>query len=109
MFPISSNYITSEYIRNGQPYTIADPNTISYLEKNAQKVISLIRHGVRFTPTQPDMKRIEKIMLEELHPEKAPAEKMSMKDRMTAAKEEADHRNNKVASPDKQIKTKEER
>ncbi|MDL2302384.1 hypothetical protein LJC58_08520 [Lachnospiraceae bacterium OttesenSCG-928-D06] len=67
MFPISSDYITSQYIRNGQPYSITNPKTISYLEKNAQKIISLIRHGVRFTPTQPDTKRIETILLTDLH------------------------------------------
>lgn len=45
---------------------IADPKLIQELEKTARKVIILIRRGVRFTPTQPDVIRIEQIMLEEL-------------------------------------------
>lgn len=34
--------------------------------KSARKVINLLHRGVRFTPTQPDVIRIEKLMLAEL-------------------------------------------
>ncbi len=34
-------------------------------EKTAKRTISMIRHGVKFTPTQPDINRIEKLLLEE--------------------------------------------
>ncbi len=44
---------------------IADPKIIQKLEKNARKIINLLHKGVCFTPTQPDVKKIEKIMLEE--------------------------------------------
>ena len=51
------------YVRGNQPVYIANPKAIALLEKNAAKVVKLIRRGVRFTPTQPDALRIEKLML----------------------------------------------
>ena len=51
------------YVRGNQPVYIANPKTIALLEKNAAKVVKLIRRGVRFTPTQPDALRIEELML----------------------------------------------
>jgi hypothetical protein len=72
MFPVRKRYIQEPYIRGGQPVRIADPKIIHELEKHAQKVISLLRHGVHFTPTQPDTLRIEKLMLDELREEENP-------------------------------------
>lgn len=66
MFPVTAKYIDGQYIKGGQPVRIADPKLIQALEKNAKKIINLLHRGVRFTPTQPDVIRIEKIMLEEL-------------------------------------------
>jgi len=66
MFPSTVKYIQKQYIRGGQPVCVSDPNIIKDLEKTAKKVIKLLRHGVRFTPTQPDVKRIEKLMSDEL-------------------------------------------
>lgn len=66
MFPVTAGYIDGQYIKGGQPVRIADPKLIQELEKTARKVINLIRRGVRFTPTQPDVIRIEQIMLGEL-------------------------------------------
>ena len=63
MFPILPRYILSMYVRGNQPVYIANPKTIALLEKNAAKVVKLIRRGVRFTPTQPDALRIEELML----------------------------------------------
>ena len=54
------------YIRGGQPVRIADPHLIKESDKTARKIINLLHRGVRFTPTQPDVIRIEKTMLEEL-------------------------------------------
>ncbi len=67
MFPVTAAYIARPYQKGGQAVRIADPKLIQELEKNARKIIALLRRGVRFTPTQPDVNRIEKIMLEELH------------------------------------------
>ncbi len=66
MFPVIAKYIESPYIKGGQPVRIADPRIILELEKNAKKIVNLLHRGVRFTPTQPDIIKIEKIMLEEL-------------------------------------------
>ena len=62
MFPVLDKYITGAYIRGGQPYRIADPKIVQELEKNAQKIIRLLRRGVKFTPTQPDVMRIERLI-----------------------------------------------
>ncbi len=45
---------------------IKDPKKISAIEKNAKKIIKLIRHGIKFTPTQPDIIKVEELMLYEL-------------------------------------------
>lgn len=70
MFPVVMRYIDGQYIKGGQPVRIADPKLIQELEKTARKVINLLHRGIRFTPTQPDAIRIEKIMLEELQENK---------------------------------------
>ena len=66
MFPTTAQYIVGQYIKGGQTVRIANPKLIQELEKNAHKIIRLLHKGVRFTPTQPDVIRIEKLMLEEL-------------------------------------------
>ncbi len=43
-----------------------DEGLLKELERNAYRVIGLIRRGIKFTPTQPDALRIEKLMLAEL-------------------------------------------
>ena len=67
MFPIIEKYIQAPYIRGGQVVRIANPKTINDLENNTKTVISLLRRGTRFTPTQPDAMRIEQLMLAELN------------------------------------------
>ena len=66
MFPVTADYIKEPYIRGGQPYYIADPKLVAKLEKTAKRVITLLRRGIRFTPTQPDINRIERLMIDEL-------------------------------------------
>lgn len=66
MFLVIARYIDGQYIKGGRPVRIADPKLVQELEKNAKKIINLLYRGVRFTPTQPDIIKIEKIMLEEL-------------------------------------------
>lgn len=69
MFPINEKYISNQYIRGGQPVKIADTNVVADIERSARRVIILLRQGVKFTPTQPDVIRIEQFMLEELNNE----------------------------------------
>ncbi|MDO4283912.1 MAG: hypothetical protein Q4C60_01125 [Eubacteriales bacterium] len=66
MFPVIEKYIDGQYIKGGQPVRIANPALIQELEKTAHKIIGLLHRGVRFTPTQPDVIRIEKLMTDEL-------------------------------------------
>jgi len=62
MFPTSARYIKEQYIRGGQAVYIADPKLVAELEKIARKIINLLKRGVRFTPTQPNILAIEKLM-----------------------------------------------
>jgi hypothetical protein len=65
MFPILPKYIESEYRNSLGVLRIADPNKVDEIEMNAKRIITLLRHNVKFTPTQPDVLQIESIMLEE--------------------------------------------
>ncbi len=47
---------------------IADPKVIAELAKVAHIIINLLHRGVRFTPTQPNVLRIEQLMLAEIQP-----------------------------------------
>ena len=62
MFPTSVRYIKEQYVRGGQAVYIADPKVVVELEKTAKKIINLLKHGVCFTPTQPDILAIEELM-----------------------------------------------
>lgn len=66
MFPVTEEFIESMYVKRGQIVRIGNPNQIKELAKTARKVCKMLHRGVRFTPTQPDVLRIEKIMLGEL-------------------------------------------
>ena len=66
MFPIIEKYIKNPYIKQRAFMQIKDPKKLSAIEDNAKDIIKLIRHGIKFTPTQPDVIRIEKLMLTEL-------------------------------------------
>lgn len=62
MFPI----LETTYKKQNAFMEIKDPKKISVIEKNAKKIIKLVRHGIKFTATQPDIIRIEELMLNEL-------------------------------------------
>lgn len=66
MFPILKKYIQEPYIRGGQSVKIADPDMVRELLKTAAKIKKLLYIGIKFTPTQPDAIKIEKLMLSEL-------------------------------------------
>ena len=67
MFPASERYISSQYIRGGQPVKIGNADVVADIERSVRRVAILLRRGVRFTPTQPDIIRIEKMMIDELN------------------------------------------
>lgn len=67
MFPTLEKYIKNPYIKQSTYMEIKDPKKISSIENNAKEIIKLIRHGVKFTPTQPDVLKIEHMMIEKLN------------------------------------------
>ncbi len=63
MFPILPEYIDKPYVSKNGVYEIKNVKSIEEINKNAAKIIKLLRHGIRFTSTQPDIMKIEQIML----------------------------------------------
>ena len=59
-------YIKEQYIKGGQAVRIENPRVVKELEHVAKNTIVMLHRGVKFTPTQPDAVRIERIMLDEL-------------------------------------------
>ncbi len=72
MFPILPKYIADPYKNKYGIFEIKNETVIKQINENSVKIIKLLRHGLKFTPTQPDILRIEKIMLDELNNEKQP-------------------------------------
>ena len=70
MFPITKEYFLREYTINGIPLRILDNKEIKIIEQKFKKVLSLIRRGVKFTRTQPDVLSIEKAFLLQMETEK---------------------------------------
>ena len=69
MFPIIEKYIKNPYIKQNAFMEIKDKKKLSAIEDNAKDIIKLMRHGVKFTPTQPNSIRIEELMTQELNNE----------------------------------------
>lgn len=62
MFPITSEYVEREYTIAGNHLMLTSESTVKEIEKKAKKVIKMLKKGVKFTPTQPDViKIIEKL------------------------------------------------
>lgn len=66
MFPTIEKYIKNPYIKQKVFMEIKDPKKLYAVEENAKNIIKLIKHGIKFTPTQPDIIRLESLMLQEL-------------------------------------------
>ena len=64
MFPVDDSYIERKYTIAGNHLMLTSEHEIKILEKKARKVLKLIRHGVKFLPTQPDVMRIYHILCE---------------------------------------------
>ena len=62
MFPITEEYIDREYTISGNHLMLTSEHTARDIEKKAKKVMGMLKRGVKFTPTQPDvMKILEKL------------------------------------------------
>lgn len=58
MFPITSQYIEREYTIAGNHLKITSEHLAKKIDKKARKVLSLIKKGIKFTPTQPNAMEI---------------------------------------------------
>ena len=63
MFPTIESYIAGEYTINGTILAVTSDALASVLERKAKTVLLLIRKGVRFLNTQPNVLSIEKDLL----------------------------------------------
>lgn len=60
MFPITAEYIEREYTVSGNHLMLTSEHTVREIERKAKKVMELLKHGIKFTPTQPDVMAILK-------------------------------------------------
>ena len=58
MFPITSQYIEREYTIAGNHLKITSEHLAKRIDKKSRKVLSLIKKGIKFTPTQPNAMEI---------------------------------------------------
>lgn len=60
MFPITEEYIEREYTIAGNHLMLTSEHTAEIIEQKARKVLAMLKCGVKFTPTQPDVLSILK-------------------------------------------------
>ena len=58
MFPITEEYIEREYTIAGNHLMLTSEHTAKEIEQKAKKVIGMLKRGIKFTPTQPDVMAI---------------------------------------------------
>lgn len=90
MFPITQDYLHHIHTKNNNPVPVTH-SLQEKIKKNMQQIKRLHAKGHKLV--FPDITRLEKLMIAELQSEKKTIEKPSMKDRISAAKDEADRRN----------------
>ena len=55
MFPITEEYIEREYTIAGNHLMLTSEYTAKIIDQKAKKVLGMLKRGVKFTPTQPDV------------------------------------------------------
>ena len=55
MFPITDEYIEREYTIAGNHLMLTSEHTAKEIEQKAKKVMGMLKRGVKFTPTQPNV------------------------------------------------------
>ena len=58
MFPITEKYIEREYTIAGNHLVLTSEHTVKEIERKARKVMGMLKRGVKFTPTQPNVMAI---------------------------------------------------
>lgn len=65
IFPISEKYIVRPFTVGGKPMRLSEEDDIKIIRKKVVKTLGMIRRGVRFSTTMPDVLLIEKKLLEQ--------------------------------------------
>ncbi len=55
MLPITDEYIEREYTIAGNHLMLTSEHTAKKIEQKAKKVLGMLKRGVKFTSTQPDV------------------------------------------------------
>ena len=64
MFPITEEYIEREYTIGGNHLMLTSEHVVKTIEQKAKNVLKMLKKGVKFTPTQPDVMTIlEKLQI----------------------------------------------
>ena len=58
MFPITEEYIERTYTIANNHLTVTSEHSALEIEKKAKKVMNMLKKGIKFTPTQPDIRAI---------------------------------------------------
>ena len=58
MFPITEEYIEREYTIAGNHLMLTSEHTAKEIEQKVRKIIGMLKRGIKFTPTQPDVMAI---------------------------------------------------
>ncbi|MBT2618983.1 MULTISPECIES: type III toxin-antitoxin system CptIN family toxin [unclassified Bacillus (in: firmicutes)] len=80
MFPATKDYIQKEYTVNRNPYRLVNEKDIKTIENKASRIKNLIDRGIKFMPTQPNVKEIENQLLEKLNIDKINEKKLTNED-----------------------------
>ncbi|MDO4302007.1 MAG: hypothetical protein Q4D26_11545 [Clostridia bacterium] len=63
MFPVTEEYIEREYTIAGNHMKITSEHAAQEIERKARKILGMIKRGVKFMPTQPDVLKIQEKLL----------------------------------------------
>lgn len=55
MFPVTSEYIEREYTISGNHLMVTSEHVVKTINQKAKKVLKMLKKGVKFTPTQPNV------------------------------------------------------
>lgn len=55
MFPVTEKYIKRPYTISGNHLKLTSEHTAQIVQTKAKKVLGMLKRGVKFTPTQPDV------------------------------------------------------
>lgn len=66
MFPITKKYIEREYTIANNHLMVTSEHSAEEIEKKAKKVMNMLKKGIKFTPTQPDINAIIEKLLKEI-------------------------------------------